>query len=178
LCAQYQLESAEVILEIEGLLRALNPTARRTDATARVKIAALLAKARENISSNLRELRSLKLACESISEKYGEGHKLLHETLAVKIEELHKRTLACTHEYKRAIKELMSWSGSSASEWTPDLCEIDLNSVEKLAVNKSDEIVRMLDVSAHAQMSVAFDEGPEALETLKPYLEGGDPGEE
>jgi hypothetical protein len=177
--AQYRLESAEVILQIESPLRALNPTARRKDATARVKIAALLARARENITSNLRELQSLKLACEGISGTYGRGHKLLHQTLTVKIEELHKSTLGCAHDYERARKELLAGPVSSGTKWPPELREIDFDGIEKLAVSEKSEIVRMLEVSAKAQMRIAFDETPKAFEILEPFLQGGgDPEEE
>lgn len=176
--SQYRLELAEEILQFKGMLRVSNPTVRWTDAIDLGKFAAFLARAREKITSNLRELQSLKLACECISGKYGEGHKLLHETFSVKMEELHKRTLECAHEYERALKELLTGRVPSGTRWPPDLCEIDFNALKKLAVSESDEIVRMLEVSAEAQMRIAFDESLEALDALKPLQGGGDPEQE
>jgi hypothetical protein len=96
----------------------------------------------------------------------------LHETFAVKIEKLHNKTLESVQEYERARKELLSGPVPSGTEWPEDFREIDFSAVEKLAISECDEIVRVLEVSAKAQMFIAFDQGPQALETLKPFLQG------
>ena len=171
--AQERLDLTEVILRFKSVIRVSHPTVRWTNGIDPGKFAALLVRARDNITSNLSGLQALNLACECISGKYANPHKLLHKTFAFKIEELHKRTLESVQEYERARKELLSGPVPSGTEWPQDFCEVDFSAVEKLATSECDEIVRMLEVSAKAQMFIAFDQGPEALETLKPNLEGG-----
>lgn len=123
--AQGRLDLTEVILQFKGMLLASNPNVRWIDAVDLGKYAAFLVKARYNITSNWCELESLKLACEYISGKYGQGHKLLHKTFSEKIEELHKRTLEWAQEYEHALKELLAARAPSGTRRLPDLSEID-----------------------------------------------------
>jgi len=172
--AQHRLDLTEVILQFKGMLRAFNPTARWRDTTAVGTFAALLVRARGNISSNLSELRSLALTCESISRsKYARGHNMLLKCFAAEAKKLHERTQECAQQYQHQLRELKSARGLSATEWPLELCEIDLEAIEELAVSESKMSSRKLIDVAEAEMSIAFDKIPKAFEILKPYLEGG-----
>jgi hypothetical protein len=171
--AEPRLELAETITRLKGVLRVSNPNVRWPDAFDFGEYAALLVKARYNVTSKLCELRSLRLACEQISREYGEGHQLLHKSFSVKIEELHERALECAQEYQQRLKELLAVSDLTGADWPADLCGIDFEALDELAVRESGGIVRVLEASAEAQMCIAFDETPAAFEILNPYLQGG-----
>jgi hypothetical protein len=169
--AQSRLELTEQILQFKGTLRVSNLSARWTDAIDLRKFSVHLVRARRNVSWNLCKLRSSRLAYERISSKYGNGHNLLLKPLAVKVEQLHKRTEECADQYGRVLRELLSDPASSETEWPADFCEIDLDGIEQLAVSKTAVIVRRLIDVAHSEMLIALDEIPKAFEILKPYLE-------
>ncbi len=173
--SQYRLELAEVILQSRGIVRVSKPT-RWTDGIELEKFAALLLRVRININMNLLELQSSKLACECISRKYGEDRNLLIKALATKVDALDARTQDCASEFQQVLRELQSDPISRHTEWSPDLCEIDLDALAQSAVTESEAIVRKLEVLAKGQMLIAFDETQLALKDLKPYLqENGEP---
>jgi hypothetical protein len=176
--SQYRLELAEVILQSRGIVRASKPTAQWTHGIDLEKFVALLIRARTNISINLFDLQSSKLACECISRKYGEDRNLLIKALATKVDALTARTQNCASEFQQVLRELQSDPISRHTEWSPDLCEIDLDALAQSAVTESEAIVRKLEVLAKGQMLIAFDETQLALKDLKPYLEDdGEPEE-
>jgi hypothetical protein len=152
-----RLQVAEMTWRIKGMVRVSEPTGLWIDGIDLGKFTALLVETRDDITSNLRELQASKLASEFISEKYDKAHKLLHQSWSVKIEELHKRTLECAQEYEHTLKELLAAGAPSGRQWPPDLCEIDFNAVEELAVSEGDERVAILETSAKAQMQIAFE---------------------
>lgn len=173
-----RLESTEVIFQFKDMLRVSNPSVRWTDAIDLGKFSALLVKERRNIVSNLSRLRASCLACESLSSKYGQGHKLLHKALVVEIDKLYERNEECANLYGRLLREMLSSPVPPETAWPPDLCEIALDAIEQLATNQSEMIVRRLIDLAQAEMLIAFDENQKAREILEPYLEGvGDPEE-
>ena len=55
--------------------------------------------------------------------------------------------------------------------WPQELCDIDVDALEHSAIVDSEVIVRVLVAFAKGKMLIAFDRIPEALETLKPYLQ-------
>jgi len=165
LLAQHRLESANLVLQIESLYSASNPSVRWTDAIDLAKFTTLLVGARDDLSSNLRELTSFKLASEDIARNHGEGHCLMLGDFTAKIEDLYEKTVASTHEFERTRGELLSTFDISGTELPQELLEIDFDTIEKLAVNEGNEMARMLVDSATRQMLIAFEQ-PEALEGL------------
>jgi hypothetical protein len=167
--AKERLDLAETILQFRGKLRISN-SVRWTELLDLGKFTTVLIKARDCLVSNMLELASLRLAGEIISEKYGEGHELLLKNLALEMEELYSRTLECAHEYELTLEEMMSAPAPSGTQWPPDLCSIDFDALQKSAVSEGNEMVRMLKAYAKAQMHIAFDQGPDALKELKPFM--------
>jgi len=166
-----RLESTEVILQFKDTLRVSNPSVRWTDAIDLGKFSALLVRVRRNLVSNLSELRASCLACESISSKHGKGHKLLIKELVVKIDELYRRNEEFVNLFGQVLREILSSPVRPETGWPPDLCEIDRDAIEQVAVNQSEMLVRRLTDLAQAEMLIAFDENQKALDILKPYLE-------
>jgi hypothetical protein len=168
---RHQLELTEVISLAENLLAASNPTFQWRTASDIGKFAQILIRKRGCIVSNLRELRSLQLTWERISEKYGKGSKLLLKPLLVEFDEIYRKTQQCADEYSRALNELRSRPLPFDIEWPPDLCEIDFGDIEKLATGETDAIVGELVNCAKGETLIGFDRLEEAYEILKPHLE-------
>jgi len=174
---QQRIEATEAILKFKGILEAASP-GRWKDPRALEKFAPLLIQAGGDITSNLRELRSLKLASECISKKHPAGHELLLKCFTSKAERLAERTESNAQEYEHQLREVKSDPGLSAT-LPSELREIDVAGVEEAAREESKVLYRKLFDIAHAEMLIAFDSTDEARKILKPYLEGdGDPEEE
>jgi hypothetical protein len=169
--ARHQLELTEMISRIKKLLPASTSPSRWTEAINIAEIVALLAKMRGLIVSNLLELCSFEQTRSSICAEYFEGGNLLVKALAVEIDELYERTRSSVQDYHRLLQELRSLPHPFETGWPQELCDIDVDALEHSAIVDSEVIVRVLVAFAKGKMLIAFDRIPEALETLKPYLQ-------
>ncbi len=173
---QQRLEATEAILKFKDILEASSP-GRWKDPRALEKFAPLLNQAGGDITSNLRELRSLKLASGYISKNHAAGHELLLKGFTSKAERLAERTEANAQEYEHQLREVKSDPALSAT-LPSELREIDVAGVEEAARKESKVLYRKLFDIAHAEMWIAFDSIDKARKIFKPYLQGdGDPEE-